>query len=152
MTIAATIESLTDRQAVRVLALVVDRQGPLPDPARLREIAQATADPELDQYRQPSPAPPTPGELARATLGYLATADPTLGPAIDRAARLTDDGTRFEPATIAIGGLVLLALQTELKLERNTAGKWSFKLHKKPMRDGTLGQLIGKLLALTERP
>jgi len=62
--------------------------------------------------------------------------------------RLAEDTTRFEPATLALGGLVLIALQTEIKVDRNTAGQWQFRLHKKAMRDSTLGQLLGKLFAL----
>ncbi len=41
MTSAATIDALTDHQAIRVLALVVDHQAPLPDPTRLRELEAA---------------------------------------------------------------------------------------------------------------
>ncbi len=62
--------------------------------------------------------------------------------------RLAEDTTRFEPATLALGGLVLLALQTEIKIDRNTTGQWQFRLHKKAMRDSTLGRLLGKLLVL----
>ncbi len=71
---------------------------------------------------------------------------------IDRAVRLADDTTRFEPATLAVGGLVLIALQTEVKVERNTAGRWQFRLHKKAMRDSTLGRLLGQLLTLGSHP
>lgn len=61
---------------------------------------------------------------------------------IDRAIRLAEDTTRFEPATLALGGLVLLALPTEIKVERKTAGEWQFRLHKKALRDSTLGRLL----------
>jgi hypothetical protein len=33
---------------------------------------------------------------------------------------------------------VVLALQTEVKLARNTEGRWTFTVHKHPMRDSTL--------------
>lgn len=66
--------------------------------------------------------------------------------------RLAEDSTRFEPATLALGGLVLLALQTEIKVERNTTGEWRFRLHKKAMRDSTLGRLLGQLLAFYTKP
>jgi len=65
---------------------------------------------------------------------------------IDRAVRLADDTIRFEPATLAVGVLVLLALQTEVKVDRNAAGEWQFRLHKKAMRDSTLGRSSGKSL------
>jgi hypothetical protein len=67
---------------------------------------------------------------------------------MDHAVRLAVDTTRFEPATLAFGGLVLIALQTEIKIDRNSTGQWQFRLHKKAMRDSTLGQLLGQLLAL----
>ena len=43
MTSAVTIDALTDLQAIRVLALVVDHHAPLPDPTRLRELDTALA-------------------------------------------------------------------------------------------------------------
>jgi len=54
----------------------------------------------------------------------VAATRPELTLVIDHAVRLADDTTRFEPATLAVGGLVLLALQTEVRVERNTAGEW----------------------------
>jgi hypothetical protein len=54
---------------------------------------------------------------------------------------------RFEPLTLAIGGLIILALQTDVTLERNTQGRWKFRLHKQPMGDSTLGRLLGKLIS-----
>ena len=156
MTSAGTIDALTDLQAVRVLALVVDHHAPLPDPTRLRELeatlADAADDPDLRPYRRPGAPPPSHGDLTRATLTHLSATRPELAPVIDRAVRLADDTTRFEPATLAVGGLVLLALQTEIKVERNTAGEWQFRLHKKALRDSTLGRLLGQLLALDSNP
>ena len=157
MTSAATIDTLTDLQAVRVLALVVvDHHAPLPDPTRLRELdtafAHAADDPDLWPYLRPSTPPPSHGDLARATLTHLSATRPELALVIDRAVHLADDTTRFEPATLAVGGLVLLALHTEVKVERNTAGEWQFRLHKKALRDSTLGRLLGQLLALGSNP
>jgi hypothetical protein len=153
MTSAATIDALTDHQAIRVLALVVDHQAPLPDPTRLRELEAALSqaadnDPDLRSYRRPGTSPPTEGDLARATLTHVAATRPELVPVVDHAVRLAEDTTRFEPATLALGGLILIALQTEIKVDRNTAGQWQFRLHKKAMRDSTLGQLLGQIVAL----
>jgi hypothetical protein len=39
-----------------------------------------------------------------------------------------------------------MALRTEVKLARNTQGQWTFTVHKHPMRDSGLGQVITKLL------
>lgn len=73
-------------------------------------------------------------------------------PVIHRAVRLAKDTTRFEPATLAVGRLVLLALHTEIKIDRNAAGELQFLLHKKALRDSTLGRLLGQLLALYTNP
>jgi hypothetical protein len=115
MTSAATIDALTDHQAIHVLALVVDHQAPLPDPTRLRELEAALSqaagnDPDLRSYCRPDTAPPTEGDLARTTLTHLVTTRPELVPVIDHAMRLAEDTTRFEPATLTLGGLVLIAL------------------------------------------
>ena len=151
-----SIDALTDLQAVRVLALVVDHHAPLPDPTRLRELdtalAHAADHPDLRPYRRPGTPPPSDGDLAQATLTHLAATRPELAPVIQRAVGLAEDTTRLEPTTLALGGLVLLALQTEIKIERNTTGEWQFRLHKKAMRDSTLGRLVGQLLALHTKP
>ena len=52
-----------------------------------------------------------------------------------------------DPVTLTAGALVILALQTEVKLTRNTHGHWTFTLHKHPVRDSTLGKVISKLLS-----
>ena len=99
-------------------ALVVDHHAPLSDPVRLRDLdtalARADDHPDLQPYHRPGTPPPSDGDLARATLTHLATTRPDLAPVIDRAAHLAEDTTRFEPATPAVGALVLLALQTEV--------------------------------------
>jgi len=68
MTSAATLDALTDLQAIRVLALVVDHHAPLPDPTRLRELdtalADAADDPDLRPYLRPGTPPPSHGDLA----------------------------------------------------------------------------------------
>jgi hypothetical protein len=61
---------------------------------------------------------------------------------IQRAVRLAEDTTRFKPATLAVSGLVLLALHTEIKIDRNAVGEWQFRLHKKALRDSTRRQLL----------
>lgn len=57
MTSAATIDALTDHQAIRVLALVVDQQVPLPDPTRLRELEAAFS--QAAERPRPALLPPT---------------------------------------------------------------------------------------------
>jgi hypothetical protein len=151
--INSTIEALTGKQAIRVLALTLDHSDPLPDPGQLRAMDSGldqaiTTSTELADYAETADHVGDPGDLAKATLLHLAAIRPELVPVITQAARLPDDVTRFEPATLAVGALVILALQTEVKLTRNAQGKWTFTLHKQPMRDSTLGQVISKLIAL----
>jgi len=151
MDITAAIEALSGDQAARVLALTVDHGAPLPDPARLRALDSGLRDAlagdgaGLAGYAAPAGQAADPGELARATLVYLAAARPGLVPVIGQAVALADDSTR-EPA-LFVGALVVLALQTEVKLTRDSQGKWSFTVHKRPVRDSTLGQVITKLIS-----
>lgn len=149
--ITNTVQTLTTDQAARVLADTLDRITPLPDPAQLRAMTTGLRDAikgsaELDSYSEPSQMG-DPDDLAKATLLYLADTHPDLAPIIAQAARLPEDSVRFDPATLTVGALVVLALQTEVKLTRNSQGKWSFTLHKHPTRDSSLGQLISKLIS-----
>jgi len=147
------VDRLPDQQAIAVLALVLERQKLLPDATRLRELdAQVSAAAAESDIAQGVPAVTesvSDGELARSTLSYLLAETPALSSVIDRAITLsaTDDGTRFEPVTMAVGALVVLALQTDVKLERNTAGKWRLAVHKKAMSDSALGAVLTRLIA-----
>ena len=152
------IDALTDQRAIAVLALVVDHERRLPDPDRLQEleaqISQAAGEP-VDSTDTSVVVPVTDGvsdgALARETLTYLVAEQPQLLPVVERATVMTQAGmgapSRFDPATVGVGALMVLALQTDLQLERTTGGKWRFKLHKKAMSDSTLGRLLGKLIA-----
>jgi len=147
--ITDTIEALTGEQSIRVLADTADHQARLPDPAQLRALESGlrealTTDTTLASYAQPGIADP--GDLARATLQYLAATRPDLVPIITQAIDLPDRGVR-DPVTFTVGALVVLALQTEVKLTRNAQGHWTFAFHKHPMRDSALAQVISKLLA-----
>jgi hypothetical protein len=148
--ITSTIAALTGEEAIRVLADTADYQHRLPDPGELRALEtglrQATAhDTGLADYAQPSTTANA-GDLARATLAHLAATRPDLVPVITRA--IEDPGSAVrEPVSLTVSAVVVLALQTEVKLTRNTQGRWTFAVHKHPMRDSTLGQVISKLLA-----
>jgi hypothetical protein len=148
--ITDTIAALTGEEAIRVLADTADYQDRLPDPAQMRALEiglrDATADDaELTEYAQPG-ATADAGDLARAVLLHLTTTRPDLVPVITQV--IDDPGYAVrEPVSLTVGALVVLALQTEVKLARNAQGRWTFTLHKHPMRDSTLGQVISKLLA-----
>lgn len=150
ISITCTIAELTDEEAIRVLADTADYQDRLPDPAGLRALETGLRDAAADDtalatYAQPAAAADA-GDLARATLLHLAAAHPNLVPVITRA--IDDPGYVVrEPVSLTVGALVVLALQTEVKLTRNAQGRWTFTVHKHPMRDSTLGQVISKLLA-----
>jgi len=139
-----TIAALTSEEAVRVLADTADYQNRLPDPAQLRALEtglhRATAsDTGLADYAQPG-ATTDAGDLARATLAHLAATCPDLVPFITGA--IDDPGYAVrDPVTLTVGALVVLALQTEVKLARNGQGRWTFTVHTHPMRDSTLGYL-----------
>lgn len=148
--ITGAIAALTDDEAIRVLADTVDYQNRLPDPGQLRALNTGlreaiTDDNGLAGYAQPGITAEA-GDLARATLLHLAATRPDLVPVITRA--IEDPGSAVrEPVSLTVGVLVVLALQTEVKLARNAQGRWTFTVHKHPMRDSTLGQVISKLLA-----
>ena len=149
--ITDTIQALTNDQAARVLALTVDHAAPLPDPAQLRTLDSGlrdalSDDAELADYASPAGQTADSGDLAKTTLLYLAITRPDIVPIIARSVELADDSTR-EPA-LFVGALVVLALQTEVKLTRDNQGKWSFTVHKRPLRDSTLGQVITKLISI----
>jgi hypothetical protein len=148
--ITDAIAALTDDEAIRVLADTADYQHRLPDPAGLRTLEASLRDANADDtgladYAQPGTTADA-GNLARATLVHLAATRPDLLPVITRA--INDPGYAARgPVTLPVGAVVVLALQTEVKLTRNTQGRWTFTVHKHPMRDSTLGQVITKLLA-----
>jgi hypothetical protein len=147
--LTATIAALDDVTAVRVLADTADYQTQLPDPAQLRTMETGlrealTTDPTLTGYNEAG-ASADAGELARATLQHLATSRPDLASVITRAIEDPAHQTR-DPVTLTVAALVVIALQTEVKLTRNSQGRWTFTVHKHPMRDSALGQVIAKLL------
>jgi hypothetical protein len=148
---AAAVAALSDLDAVRVLAAVADYQAALPDPAELAVLDAGlrealTGGAGLAGYA-PAEDPETgPGDLARAVLKYLAATRPELVPVITSTIASPGPAVR-EPVTLAAGVLVVLALQTEVKLSRDTRGRWAFTIHKHPARESTLGQVISKLLA-----
>ncbi|MFD9092906.1 hypothetical protein [Streptomyces collinus] len=154
------IDALTDEQAIAVLALVLDHDRRLPDLARARQldaqIGEAAGEPvEVDGTAGPGvvavDGAVAPGGLVRDTLRYLIAEQTEVAPVVERAIAMTRQGmgapSRFDPVTVGVGALVVLVLQTDVQLERTTAGKWRFKVHKKALSDSALGKLLGKLIA-----
>ena len=162
---APCLDLLSDQQAISVLQLVLERERRLPDAGQVQEldtrVREAAAQP-VDTGDTTDTATGgdagdggliTPGDLARETLAYLLAERPDLAEVIDRAVAMTrqdplEAQSRFEPMTVGVGALVVLALQTDLQIERGNDGTWRFKLHKKAMSDSTLGKLLAKLIGV----
>jgi hypothetical protein len=149
--LSSMIADLSDPQAIQALALVAEHRGLDSDAAAWADLqeahlSEAVSDPALAAYRLPTATHPTDGEVARQTLSYLA--EQGEAPAVEQAIDLaTGPAERFELATLAVGGLIVAALQTEIELERSPEGQWRFRLHKQPMREATLGRLLTALIA-----
>lgn len=140
------IEALTDEQAEAVLALAIELGGrslDLGDLIRVQErLVEALGDPELAEVIAPGKAP-SDGDLARLALRYLADAEPEQV----RRAFYGDDGRveRDAVAGLVIGALVLYAFSAELKIERHPEKGWSFRFHKRPLKDGMVGRVLSEL-------
>jgi hypothetical protein len=146
------IGGLSDADAIAALAFVLDVEDASVQAmeqfreaeGQLREAFAAT--PGLGDITSPD-ASATPGDLARAALIYLAgqeRARELVGKAVDRP---RPEGQR-DPFTFAIGGLVLLALKSDIELKRTTSGKWSFSYRLKPTKDTALAGILAKMWGL----
>ena len=167
------LRGLADELVLPVLALLLDAQSRLPDPATAedtrRRLAAAAADATplqlvdddaTSQFAATSPAGPTDPadraavsgrDLARTALTYLVCTDADAARLLPRAIQLaaadTDNpAARVEPITLAVGGLVLAVLQTEVAWTRTDTGRWRLRVHKRALRDSTVATLIRGLL------
>ena len=142
------IGALPDEQAITTLALVLQRQGRTVDPftwadteAHLREALtqpdiRDVADPDLDA---------TPGALARTTLTYLAHTDDTTHDLIEHAVTIAPRPERFDPATLIIGALVLLAFHADINLAHDPEKGWTFHFRTTALLPDTIGTILGQL-------
>ncbi len=155
------VDAVPDELIVPVLALLLDRQGRLPDAHPLQQAQQqvadaaagrdpirvvddSTSDEPVDATAPPeawASSPVSETELARAALTHLLASQPELVADLPRAVRLASslqEGERFEPGSLIVAGLVLVVLQTEVKWSRASTGRWQLLVHKRAMRDSTL--------------
>jgi hypothetical protein len=145
------IEGLDDRRAVAVLAAVLEHQGFQVESVATHEtqaqVDEALHQPELADYATTSNTA-TAGDIARLTLAELARRDPNSAADITRAMALPAVGEKFDPLTLAIGALVLFAFHADIKLEKDPKKGWSFRFATKPLKDSTIGKILGGLFKL----
>jgi hypothetical protein len=160
------IERLSDRQAISALDLVLQSRKENTAPANLeaqeRELREALAQPEVREQvavrAAPSPAPVSTGadqdadraqrgDLARATLAYLVEQGGGYRDAVAHAvARPAPPGTR-DPFTLAVVGLVVLALRPVVDFGYDRERGWRFNFKTEPLKDSAMGKLLGKLIS-----
>ena len=145
------IRDLSDEDAVAVLTGLLDRMEVDWDVWQASDIQKdlpaALEDPDVKDEVQVRTADVGRGDLARTTLAYLAERHPELREDVTQAVEQPRAVGQRDLVALAVAGLVVLALQTEIELKRNDQGRWSFKLHKRPSEDSMLGEIIGKLAA-----
>jgi hypothetical protein len=156
-TTRSQISSLSDNQAILALKIVIDHDR-LPVPADDWDgaesyITEAIIASGLDTYAPSVDTRCSDGDLACITLQYRAESSEEAAEVISNAIEYVKrPGERFDPVTLALGGLVLAILQTDLKLKRDSKGHWTFELHKKPMKDSTLAKVITAFISRFTNP
>ncbi|MEV0323471.1 hypothetical protein ACIBKX_39415 [Streptomyces sp. NPDC050658] len=150
--LARDIRELPDEAAVRALEVVVEEQGLLPR-ARAAdwdggELAETLESADIAEYLGPDRPEASEGDLARAALEYAASLDEnlsrTVGEAVDYARSPME---RFDPVGLSVTVLVVVLLQTEVRVKRDTQGKWSLIIHKRAMKEAALGRVFTALLS-----
>ncbi|MEU6126693.1 hypothetical protein [Streptomyces sp. NPDC047123] len=150
--VARDIEALPDEAAVRALAAVVEEQGLL-DAARQHDWDRAELAGMLDAadvaaYAEPGHGTASEGDLARAVLVYAASRDADLARTVDEAVDYArSPSERFDPVSLLVPVLVIVLLQTEVVVKRDTRGKWSLTIRKAAMKDAALGRVFTALLS-----
>jgi hypothetical protein len=157
------IEQLSDRDAVAALDLVLQHQNPDANDIGIkareeeRQFRQALAGPtarhelEARALIQPTPADwddvARGGDLARYTLVYLAeqggASRDDVAHALDRPAPI---GMR-DPITLAIVGLVVLALRPKIDVQHDPGMGWKIHFKTEPLKDSAMSKVLGKLLS-----
>ena len=136
------IQALGDNDAQRILTTFASHQPGYSDRRFTGELVQALHnEPTLEAAEVA-----TSGELARAALLLLAdepnhTEVPgalVSGPPPERYGLLE---------TTVVVSAALFVLGTHVKVERDKAGQWAFKIEKKPTDNALLKALLGKLLS-----
>jgi len=146
------VAKLSDKDAIAALAFVLDLEDvSTQDIAQLKEdqgrLAEAFAEtPDIGEFAAPEQGA-TEGELARATLIYLAEQE-DMGQQVAEAMSRPRREAQRDPVTLVVGGLVLLALKSDVQLKRSAAGKWTFSYNLKATKDSALVGVFSKLWGL----
>ncbi len=146
--LAGDIASLSDEDAVAALAFILDLEDGTTEDMRELEAVQGhlpeafEQTPDIGEFGAPDQNA-SPGDLARATLAYLAEHEP--GGLVGEAVRRRRPVGKRDPLSLAVGGLIVLALKSEVQLKRTSTGKWTFSYHLKPTKDSSLVAVFTKL-------
>jgi hypothetical protein len=145
MTLDDRIASLGD-EAVGLLQRFSLAQPKYDVPSALDASASEQMRKQLELSEEAIP-PPSEGELARAALRVIAS-DPEHRIGVQALL----DHPQAEKFVVAETGvlvpLVLIALQTHFRFERDQRGKWTVKVEKKPTDPTLLKDFVKKLLSL----
>jgi hypothetical protein len=149
------ISALPDKQAVGVLARVLQRQGVEINPvvqgvewaAQEAHLRQALAQPEVAELASPEPQAAE-GDLARTALEHLVDTDPASAQLVERALQLPSRETeKFDPTMLAVGALVLFVFRADINLTHDPGKGWTFKFRSKGLSESTIGKLLGQLMS-----
>ena len=115
------------------------------------DLRQAFVAFSRDSQLSPDATPISEGELARQALLVLAEDLETHKAIETMAAGWKDQRQKFDlGATLGITAAVLIVLQTNIRFERTSDGKWNLKIEKNATSDALLKGLIQKLISFTK--
>ena len=149
--LAGEISRLSDEDAIAALTSILDLEdGTTEDMKQLEAVQDHLPEafaqtPDISEFGAPDLAA-SPGDLARAALAYLAEQEPD-GPVGEAVRGHRPIGQR-DPLSLAVGGLIVLVLKSEIQLKRTSTGKWTFSYHLKPTKDSSLAAIFTKLWGL----
>lgn len=144
--LADRIATLPDSHALATLAAVAQRHGLTFDAGTIitldQRIGQALAQPQLRPHLPATGTPLSDGDVARAALTHLAASHAR---DIEQALSVPEPHQRFEPATLALGALVLFAFHSDIELRRDPETGWYFHFKVTPLPHTTIAQILGRL-------
>ncbi|MGW5861452.1 hypothetical protein ACWFRJ_04645 [Streptomyces sp. NPDC055239] len=147
-----SVRGLSDEAAVQALTAVVEERGLLPDARQSTwdgaELGNALDPVDVETYLRPGQPVVSEGELARAALEYAASLSDDLAQTVGEAVEYAQSPMqRLDPVSLSVTVLVVVLLQTEVVVKRDTRGRWSLAIHKRAMRDAALGRVFTALLS-----